>query len=269
MPTVLSTSRPTPDDFASRKIGGKQRFFGKFRGERDEQNQFYVAYRSAIDSATTLEQTKTELDSNEDLSDQGKLNALRDATEDFFRAKIAFREAAANERERLAKHTSKIYSLDEYNVATDMQHHRLIEAFRALPQKERNLLLLPDRLKSKPALARALVAEDPLVTGLSSEETDRARDALLSDDNRVKLAQATFTEQQIATTERAFDAATQVTAELAELTEGDVNEIEAAIADTIKQEPPPDDTKPLSQGGAIPLATIDDDDEHEEDEHAA
>ena len=86
MPVITAQDRKNEDDFTSRSIAGKRRYFGFWRGNRDEKSPIFAAYNKAIAAATEIEQIESALKKDENLTDKGRLNKLRDATGEFFKA---------------------------------------------------------------------------------------------------------------------------------------------------------------------------------------
>lgn len=136
--------------------------------------------------------------------------------------------------------------LDDYDTSSNMQHHRLIEAFRAMSNKERMAALLPDKLKANPALARALVAENRLVTGIGDSTYERAKASLLTDEDMEVLTQVEASERQIRAAEKAYQTSTEV---LAELDRNEPNLMEAAAYEQASEPETPSEDLPLHKGG--------------------
>ncbi len=253
----MSTVRPQPDEYVSRHINGKRRHFGHWWGERNDQSPIFKAYNQAIQAAEEVEKIKGALASDENLTPQGQLAALRDATLPFFSAKAKFIATALREREKLKATADKALALTDYDTATNMAHHRLIQAFTNLNPKQRASALLPHNLQANPELARALIAENAMVSGVQEDERERIQESLLSEDDMDVLRDVELADKQITAAEKAFGTATQVLAELAEFSESDI----AMLEDQTHEPSPPDKTKSLADGGSIKLQTEDATDE--------
>ena len=123
--------------------------------------------------------------------------------------------------------------------------------------KQRSSALLPHNLRENPQLARALVAENQLTSGLSQDEHDRVKSSLLTDDDEAKLREVELADRQISAAEKAYSTATEVLGELAQLSEGELQMFEAGAQLTPDENPTKD--LPISKGGSLKIVTDEED----------
>lgn len=262
----LPQGRPDPEEFISRTIAGKQRLFGIWRGARE--GKWWDAYAQAVAAAETMEGNRKALATDKNLTPQGVRSQLVQDSLPFFAEK---RKLAARTQARRAELASRAQGvLDEtvkgYDTNT-LSHHRLVEAYKAMSGAERARITTPSFMQQNPELARALLAEPPIVTGLDTETREQLRTGLLTGEQLGQLAEIETEVQQMKAVERAFGTAREAIAEIAELTEKQANTLEEEYhADP---EPEDDDTPPpqtLAQGAPLKLMNPD---EVEDDEEAA
>lgn len=207
----------------SLQIGGKRRIFGHFDGPTD--SEFGKAFAQALQSAQAVPALAAHLASDESLTPIGQQKELRERGKDLLQQRAQTLRDVRHTKKRVAKERDKLLAINDYSIESNL-HNRMIMRWSSMTPKERTRFLAPDSLRANKEMARALLTEPSVSTGIQDEQYDTLRDALLDEEQHEQLLALELEAKQADAAARAFDVALDVLAEHCGCTAADLDTVQ-------------------------------------------
>jgi hypothetical protein len=203
---ITGGDRRDIDTTAIKKYRDKPIPYGTWRGPRE--GKLFELFEQATIIPETVPAARDAFAEDKYLTPEGQLHMMREGNKGFFARRAAARRDAETKRKRLTQERDELLQF-EWDANTGV-HDRLIARWNAMSEKDQQQFLLTGQAKQHPELAKALLKEPALTSGVRADQRDMLRNALLTDEQQAKLAALEADAADLTTLERAWDTSAEI-----------------------------------------------------------